>query len=112
MSTTAMFRSRILFDRGRVLMVVTAALVLLGMAPLAGALEIHHALAAADHDGHQHSDSDLCQWVQHHTGHSLTICAPSAVLLRRAEDLNAREPLPLLSARPISGGPSRAPPLF
>ena len=45
---------------------------LLAMAPFAAALEIHHELAAADHDGHEHSDdTDLCQWVQYHTGHSL-----------------------------------------
>jgi hypothetical protein len=46
-------------------------LLLLAMAPFAVALEIHHALAAADHDGHEHSDSDLCQWVQAHTANSL-----------------------------------------
>ncbi len=50
---------------------------LLAMAPFAAALEIHHELAAADHDGHEHSDTDLCQWVQYHTGHSLTGDVPS-----------------------------------
>ena len=30
----------------------------------ANALEIHHIFAEVDHDGHEHSDSDLCQWVQ------------------------------------------------
>ena len=54
-------------------MVVPLALttVLLALSPFAAALEVHHSLAAADHDGHEHSDSDLCQWVQHHTGSSL-----------------------------------------
>jgi hypothetical protein len=47
------------------------------MAPFAVALEVHHELAAADQDGHQHSDTDLCQWVQHHTGSSLTADAPA-----------------------------------
>src|SRR5688500_16180235 len=47
------------------------ACMLLAMAPFVAALEIHHELAAADHDGHEHSDTDLCQWVQYHTGHSL-----------------------------------------
>lgn len=50
--------------------------VLLGIAPFAVALEVHHELAAADDDGHRHSDSDLCQWVQHHTGSSLLADAP------------------------------------
>lgn len=52
------------------------ACMLLAMAPFAAALEIHHELAAADHDGHEHSDTDLCQWVQSHTGHSLVGDAP------------------------------------
>jgi hypothetical protein len=51
--------------------------VLLALAPFAVALEVHHELAAADTDGHQHSDTDLCQWVQHHTGNSLTADAPA-----------------------------------
>ena len=53
------------------------ACMLLTMAPFAAALEIHHELAAADHDGHEHSDTDLCQWVQYHTGHSLVGDAPA-----------------------------------
>ena len=55
---------------------VLLACMLLAMAPFAAALEIHHELAAADHDGHEHSDTDLCQWVQYHTGHSLVGDAP------------------------------------
>ena len=50
------------------------ACMLLAMAPFAAALEIHHELAAA---GHEHSDTDLCQWVQYHTGHSLVGDAPA-----------------------------------
>lgn len=45
-------------------------LVLLVSAPFVHALEIHHLFAEVDHDGHQHSDFDLCQWVQHHTASS------------------------------------------
>ena len=40
---------------GIALLLVT---LLLAMAPFAAALEIHHELAAADHDGHEHSDTD------------------------------------------------------
>ena len=58
------------------------ACLLLAMAPFAAALEIHHELAAADQDGHEHSDTDLCQWVQYHTGHSLTGDAPTPCSLR------------------------------
>jgi hypothetical protein len=46
-------------------------LVLLSSIPFAHALEIHHLFAEVDHDGHQHSDFDLCQWIQHHTSNSI-----------------------------------------
>jgi hypothetical protein len=39
-------------------------LLLLAIAPFAVAQDVHHELAAADHDGHEHSDTDLCQWLQ------------------------------------------------
>ncbi|MGD9725728.1 MAG: hypothetical protein AB7R40_08015 [Nitrospiraceae bacterium] len=59
-------------DRFRSSMIALAvSLLLIVMAPFSTALAIHHDLAAADHDGHEHSDTDLCQWVQYHTGHSL-----------------------------------------
>ena len=52
---------------------VSVILLLLAIAPFAVAQDVHHELAAADTDGHEHSDTDLCQWVQHHTSSSLTI---------------------------------------
>lgn len=90
---------------------IALALVLLALAPFAVALEIHHELAAADHDDHQHSDSDICQWVQHHTGNSLQITVP--VIERFLADALHRFPVPatLLSASLNSSTPSRAPPL-
>lgn len=47
------------------------ALVLVASVPFGHALEIHHIFSEIDHDGHKHSDSDLCQWVQQHTSNSL-----------------------------------------
>ena len=44
--------------------------VLLFSVPFGHALEIHHVFAEIDHDGHEHSEHDLCTWVQHHTGGS------------------------------------------
>jgi hypothetical protein len=38
---------------------------------------VHHALAAADHDGHEHSAADLCQWVQEHTATSTLPALPT-----------------------------------
>jgi len=55
---------------------LTLGLVLLSSVPFAHALEIHHLFADVDHDGHQHSEFDLCQWIQHHTGNSLVWDAP------------------------------------
>ena len=85
-------------------------LLLLVLAPFAVALEIHHALAAADHDGHEHSDTDICQWVQHHTSGSIDIAAP--VLSARGMVRPHAPPLEsvLLSVALSSVGPSRAPP--
>jgi hypothetical protein len=87
------------------------AITLVVLAPFASALEIHHALAAADDDGHEHSASDLCQWVQHHTGSSiLSVVPPVAVFLTVAPDQFA-PPVRLLSVRLISLSHPRAPPI-
>ena len=55
---------------------VSLVLLLLAIAPFAVAQDVHHELAAADHDGHEHSDTDLCQWLQHHTAGSLDVMFP------------------------------------
>ena len=54
-------------------------LVLLVLAPFAAALQIDHTLAVADHDGHQHSTFDLCNWVQQHANYSI---APEVPMLK------------------------------
>ena len=59
------------FLRGTV--AIGLVLLLLAIAPFAVAQDVHHELAAADHDGHEHSDTDLCQWLQHHTAGSLDV---------------------------------------
>ncbi len=51
-------------------------LVLVASVPFGHALEIHHIFSTIDHDGHEHSDFDLCQWVQQHTSHSLVWSLP------------------------------------
>jgi len=85
-------------------------LVLLVMAPFAVALEIHHALAAADHDGHEHSDTDLCQWVQHHTSGSIDIVPPQLAACGVARPHSPHIESVLLSLNFSYVGPSRAPP--
>jgi len=85
-------------------------LLLLALAPLAVAQDVHHELAAADHDGHEHSDTDLCQWVKHHATGSLS----TAILpLSSWEIVTWRQWLPVtapVSLPTFAVGPSRAPP--
>lgn len=96
------------FLRGTV--VIGLVLLLLAIAPFAVAQDVHHELAAADHDGHEHSDTDLCQWVQHHTAGSLDDGTP----LFTTQELVTLLELPanpvLLSIELSTPGPSRAPP--
>jgi hypothetical protein len=85
-------------------------ILLLALAPFAVAQDVHHELAAADTDGHEHSDTDLCQWVQHHTSGSIDLGgAPGSTF-----DIVAFQELPhhsqLISVEFPSAGPSRAPP--
>jgi hypothetical protein len=83
---------------------------LLALAPFAVAQDVHHELAAADTDGHEHSDTDLCQWVQHHTSGSVDLGGPpgSAFGIVGSHELPA--PAQLFSVEFPSVGPSRAPP--
>jgi len=99
----------LLLRAGVVLGVVCAMLVL---APLAVAQDIHHELAAADLDGHEHSDSDICQWVQHHTAGSVDCDVPQLAFCESVRQQDLPSEIVLLSAAPSLAGPSRAPPRF
>ncbi|MGQ0811798.1 MAG: hypothetical protein ACT4OO_11335 [Nitrospiraceae bacterium] len=83
---------------------------LLALAPLAVAQDVHHELAAADHDGHEHSDSDLCQWVQHHTTGSLAAALPPIACVGMVGPPNYHVFTEVRSADLHPVGPSRAPP--
>jgi len=85
-------------------------LLLLTIAPFAVAQDVHHELAAADTDGHEHSDTDLCQWVQHHTAGSLDVGAPILTACGLIRPLAPPADSILLSAELSTPGPSRAPP--
>jgi hypothetical protein len=95
----------------RLFVAVAMAVTLAVLAPFASALEIHHVLAAADNDGHEHSASDLCQWVQHHTGSSVLAIVPTLRSLYASIHLEFSYPALLVSARLVSLGHSRAPPI-
>jgi len=85
-------------------------LLLLALAPLAVAQDVHHELAAADTDGHEHSDTDLCQWVQHHTSGSLDVGGPPCSTFELVGSHEPPAPAQLFSVEFPSIGPSRAPP--
>ena len=85
-------------------------LLLLAIAPFAVAQDVHHELAAADHDGHEHSDTDLCQWVQHHTSGSLDVGAPLLTACELVKTFEFPADSVLLSFELSTPGPSRAPP--
>ena len=50
---------------------LSLAMLLVASVPFGHALEIHHIFSTIDHDGHEHSDFDLCQWVKKHTSNTL-----------------------------------------
>ena len=85
-------------------------LLLLAIAPFAVAQDVHHELAAADHDGHEHSDTDLCQWVKHHTAGSLDGGTPFFTAEELVDLLELPADSVLLSFELSTPGPSRAPP--
>ena len=103
-------------DQSRWLCLTAAALsfalvfCLLALTPVGVTLELHHALGAQDADGHQHSDSDLCQWIQHHIGTSLLsdVPEPVSVVLLAFQDAPVHDLD--TSARFIQTGPPRGPP--
>jgi len=82
----------------------------LAIAPFAVAQDVHHELAAADIDGHEHSDTDICQWVQHHTSGSLDLGGPVFSVWQSVSQLYFPAQSVLLSIELASVGPSRAPP--
>ena len=99
-----------LIDRLRAGLSVGLILLLMALAPFAVAQDVHHELAAPDTDGHEHSDNDLCQWVQHHTAGSLDCDVPNPPFREVVEQHSSPAAPVLLSAAFSFVGPSRAPP--
>ncbi len=90
--------------------VIGIVLLLLAIAPFAVAQDVHHELAAADHDGHEHSDTDLCQWLQHHTAGSLDVDVSHLSVCDLVHNQDPPTESVLLSIDLSVVGPSRAPP--
>ena len=83
---------------------------ILGLAPFAVAQDVHHELAAADSDGHEHSDTDICQWVQHHTAGSVDVDIPKLAFCEPVRQQQLPSESVLLPVVLSLVGPSRAPP--
>lgn len=107
LNATAMSMSVTILSRGLCLWLIV---LLLTLAPFAVAQDVHHELAAADTDGHEHSDTDLCQWVQHHTSGSVDLGGPPSCSLHIVRFYDPPSPPQLVSATFPSTYLSRAPP--
>lgn len=94
----------------RVGLSVGLVVLLLVLAPFAVAQDVHHVLAAADTDGHEHSAHDICQWVDDHIAGSVDLdlprLAPGEPVRQRVSMSDNIPPSATLSLV----GPSRAPP--
>ncbi len=95
----------------RILISLAALVAVLVMAPFGVALSVHHQLAAADHDGHHHSDFDLCQWVKYHANGSAHSDVPGVQSFLVPERHPLPEPSALPSYRLTAVGQPRAPPV-
>ena len=95
------------FSKGLSVSLIT---LLLSLAPFAVAQDVHHELAAADTDGHEHSDTDLCQWVQHHTAGSIDLGGPPCSACEIVGSYEVQTKTLLFSVEFPLVGPSRAPP--
>lgn len=102
--------SKHIIDRFRAGLSVGLILLLMALAPFAVAQDVHHELAAVDSDGHEHSENDLCQWVQHHTAGSLDLDVPRPAFCELVEHHEQPAEQVWLSVALSSVGPSRAPP--
>ena len=95
------------FSKG---LAVSLIALLLSLAPFAVAQDVHHELAAADTDGHEHSDTDLCQWVQHHTAGSIDLGGSPCSAFEIVDSYEVHTKSLLFSVEFPPVGPSRAPP--
>lgn len=109
-TSSAEMLSKNIIGRLRTALSVGLIFLLMALAPFAVAQDVHHELAAADTDGHEHSDNDLCQWVQHHTTGSLDVDVPKPAFRELVEPHESPAEPVLLSVIFSFVGPSRAPP--
>ena len=78
----------------------------------ANALEIHHIFAEVDHDGHEHSDSDLCQWVQANGSGSTNFDQSDSHIFFHVRQEQLSVPESIYSFLTFTFQASRGPPLY
>ena len=91
---------------------ITVALFFLCLLPFGSALEVHHIFADIDHDGHEHSGYDLCQWVQAHGSGSVDFDhADIGVPIQVEQERSCTSEI-VYSSVALTAQESRGPPLF
>ena len=80
--------------------------------PFAGALEVHHVFSEIDHDGHEHSDFDLCQWVQAHGSGSIDFDHVDIDITLQVDQERWFPSKTVYSSVALTSQGSRGPPLF
>ena len=94
------------------ILAIDVAVLFLCFLSFSGTLEIHHVFADSDHDGHTHSDFDLCDWVQVHGSEAIELDYVNIGILMPVdhERWSSSEIVLFSIARPSQE--SRGPPLF
>ena len=59
--------------------IILLALAVLVLVPLTGVLEIHHVLGEGEHHEQQHSDFDLCTWLEVQVSSTVVLAVPDVV---------------------------------
>ncbi|MDT7043935.1 hypothetical protein [Candidatus Nitronereus thalassa] len=108
----ARFRSFNFSPRSQATVAATVVLLVLCLLPFASALEVHHIFAEVDHDGHEHSDFDLCQWVQAHGSGSVDLDHGNLGIPLQVEHEQWHTSEIVFSSKALTSQESRGPPLF
>ena len=87
-------------------------LLFFSLLPFASALEIHHIFSEVDYDGHEHSDFDLCQWVQAHGSGSIDFDHVDIDITLQVDQERWFPSKTVYSSVALTSQGSRGPPLF
>ena len=91
---------------------IFVALFFFSLLAFAGALEVHHVFSEIDHDGHEHSDFDLCQWLQANGSGSIDFDHVEIDIALQVNQERCFASNPVYSSVVLTSQDSRGPPLF